>query len=78
MHSCIASQNSDVNFMHPKKMQGPYAQPMAFPCFASLSGLSLCQHGQSISATHVQSGVKVTQGHYLVCPPALEPLAHRK
>ena len=78
MHSCKTSQNSSVNFMHPEQMQGPYAQPMAFPCFTSLMDLSLCQHGQSISASHVQSGVRVAQAYYLVYAPAPEPMAHGK
>ena len=45
---------------------------MAFPCFTSFSGLSLCQHGRSISASHVQSGVRVAQTYYLVYAPAPE------
>ena len=78
IHSCTTSQNLSVNFMHPEQMQGPHAQPMAFPCFASLAGLSLCQHGQSISASHVQSDFRVAQTYYLVYAPAPEPMAHGK
>ena len=51
---------------------------MAFPCFTSFSGLSLYQHGQSISASHVQLGVRVAQTYYLVYVPAPEPMAHGK
>jgi hypothetical protein len=58
--------------MHPEQMQGPHAQPMAFPRFASFSGLSLHQRGQSISASHVQLGIRVTQTYYLVYVPAPE------
>ena len=53
-------------------IQGPHAQPMAFLCFTSLAGLSLYQHGQSISTSHVQSGIRVTQTYYLVYVPAPE------
>ena len=78
MLSCTTCQNPGVNFMHLEQMQGPHAQPMAFPCFTSFSGLSLYQHGQSILTSHVQSGVRVTQTYYLVYIPAPEPMAHGK
>ena len=78
MHSCTTSQHSSINFMHPEQMQGPHAQPLAFPCFTSFSSLSICQHGQSISASHVQSGIRVAQTYYLVYVPAPEPMAHGK
>ena len=78
MHSCTTGQNSSVNFIHPEQMQGPHAQPMAFPCFTSLAGLSLCQHVRSISASHVHLGIRVAQTYYLVYAPAPKPMAHGK